>query len=165
MFRIEQLADIHERSQFASGSAPLDRYLRQQASQDIERGDAACFVAVNVETQEVAGYYTLMATSITLDAVSPEATRKLARYPVVPVTLLERLAVASIYQGIGLSSVLLSDALIRTTRAEIGMFAMLVDAGDAAAQRFCEHYGLVLLSGGAQRRMCLPIATALRQLV
>ncbi len=36
----------------------------------------------------------------------------------------------------------LGDALLRTARVELGVFAMLVDAKDDAAQRFYEHYGL-----------------------
>jgi GNAT superfamily N-acetyltransferase len=81
----------------------------------------------------------------------------------VPAALLGRLAVAQTYQGKGLGGVLLADAVLRTARAELGVFAMLVDAKDEAAQRFYEHYGFTLLQG-AERRLCLPIATALRNL-
>ena len=162
-FRIEPLSSSHDRTRFSSGSAPLDRYLREQASQDIKRRIAACFVAVNVETEDVAGFYTLTATSVALDALAPEISRKLPRYPLVPAALLGRLAVDSKYQGRGLGSVLLGDALLRTARAELGVFAMLVDAKDEAAQRFYERYGFTLLPGET-RRLCLPIATALRQI-
>lgn len=162
-FRIEPLAGAHDRSQFLSGSPALDQYFRQQASQDIKRHIAACFVAVSVETQQIAGFYTLAATSIALDALAPEIVRKLPRYPVVPAALLGRLAVAQPYQGQGLGAALLGDALIRTARAELGVFAMLVEAKDEAAQRFYERYGFTALPG-EERRLCLPIATALRQL-
>jgi ribosomal protein S18 acetylase RimI-like enzyme len=70
---------------------------------------------------------------------------------------LGRLAVASHYQGQGLGGILLADALMRASRAELGIFAMLVDAKDEAAQRFYEHYGFTPLPG-ATRRLCLPIA-------
>jgi hypothetical protein len=39
-------AAAHDRSSFASGSAPLDRYLREQVTQDIRRRVAACFGVV-----------------------------------------------------------------------------------------------------------------------
>lgn len=161
-FRIEPLSGNHDRSRFSSGSAPLDRYFREQASQDIKRRIASCFVAVSAETKEVAGFYTLTAASIALDALAAETIRKLPRYPVVPAALLGRLAVAGNYQGKGLGGVLLSDAVLRVARAELGVFAMLVDAKDAAAQRFYEHYGFTLLPG-EEHRLCLPIALALRQ--
>jgi len=161
--RIEPLSGDHDRSQFLSGSDALDRYFREQASQDIKRRIATCFVAVSVTAQDVAGYYTLTATSVALSALSPEIAKKLPRYPVVPAVLLGRLAVARHYQGHGLGGILLADALKRTSRAEFGVFAMLVDAKDEAAQRFYEHHGFTLLPGEA-RRLCLPIAAALQRL-
>jgi len=162
-FRIEPLSGLHDRSQFESGSIPLDRYFREQASQDVKRRIASCFVAVSVQTREIAGYYTLAAASIALTDLAPEIVRKLPRYPVVPAALLGRLAVARDFQGRGLGGVLLANALLRTARAELGIFAMLVDAKDEAAQRFYEHHGFTLLPG-TDRRLCLPITMGLRQL-
>ena len=162
-FRIEPLSSAHDRSRFTSGSAPLDRYFGEQASQDIKRRIAKCLVAVSVQTGEVAGFYTLTSASVALDAFSPEMARKLPRYPVVPAALLGRLAVARSFQGRGLGSALLGDALLRVARVELGVFAMLVDAKDDGTQRFYERYGFTLLPGEA-RRLCLPIATALRVL-
>src|ERR1017187_4120576 len=160
---MEPLSGDHDRSQFLSGSDALDRYFREQASQDIKRRIATCFVAVSVAAQDVAGYYTLAATSVALSAFSPEIVKKLPRYPVVPAVLLGRLAVARRYQGQGLGGVLLADGLKRTSRAEFGVFAMVVDAKDEAAQRFYEHHGFTLLPGEA-RRLCLPIAAARKAL-
>jgi ribosomal protein S18 acetylase RimI-like enzyme len=162
-FRIEPLSGHHDRSQFFSGSEALDRYFREQASQDIKRRIATCFVALSIANIDAAGYYTLTASSVALSAFSPEIVKKLPRYPVVPAALLGRLAVSRDYQGQGLGGVLLADALKRTSRAELGVFAMVVDAKDAAAQRFYEHYGFTRLPGEA-RRLCLPITAALRRL-
>lgn len=162
-FKVEPLSSAHDRSRFVSGSAPLDRYLREQASQDIKRRIATCFVALDIQTQHIAGFYTLTATSVALDALSPELVRKLPRYPVVPAALLGRLAVATSAQGRGLGAALLADALLRVARVEMGVYAMLVDAKDEAAQRFYEKHGFVLLAGDA-RRLVLPTATALRAL-
>lgn len=162
-FRIEALSGEHDRSPFESGSPPLDRYLREQASQDIKRRVATCFVAIPIGQEHVAGYYTLTATSVALGAVSAEIAKKLPRYPVVPAALLGRLAVSKDWQGKGLGSTLLADALLRTARTELGVFAMLVDAKNAAARRFYEHFGFTLLLDN-DRRLMLPIATALRQM-
>lgn len=162
-FRIEPLSGAHDRSQFLSGSDALDRYFREQASQDIKRRIATCFVAVSVTAQGVVGYYTLTATSVALNALSPEIVKKLPRYPVVPAVLLGRLAVSRPYQGRGLGGILLADALKRAARAELGVYAMVVDAKDEAAQRFYEHYGFAPLPAET-RRLCLPIAAALKRL-
>jgi ribosomal protein S18 acetylase RimI-like enzyme len=78
--------------------------------------------------------------------------------------LLGRLAVARPYQGHGLGGILLVDALKRSARAELGVFAMMVDAKDEAAQRFYEHFGFTLLPGEGSRRLLLPIDAALKRL-
>jgi GNAT superfamily N-acetyltransferase len=162
-FRIEALTEEHDRTGFVSGSAPLDRYFQTQASQDVRRRIATCFVAVSRDSNEIAGYYTLSATGIALDDLSPEIIKKLPRYPVVPAALLGRLAVARSHQGIGLGGVLLADALKRSARAEMGVYAMIVDAKDEPAQRYYERFGFTLLPG-ASRRLFLPIDAALRRL-
>lgn len=159
-FRIEILSSHHDRTRFISGSESLDRYLREQVSQDVKRRIASCFIAVSVSTAQVAGFYTIAATSVALEDFAPAIIKKLPRYPVVPAALLGRLAVARHTQGKGLGGVLLADAVLRLTRAELGIFALLVDAKDDAAQRFYEHYGFTLLPG-AERRLCLPIDLAL----
>jgi GNAT superfamily N-acetyltransferase len=140
--RIEPPGD-HDRAQFLSGSNALDRYFRKQASQDIKRRIATCFVAVSVTAQDVAGYYTLTAPSVALSALPPEIAKKLPRYPVVTAVLLGRLAVARQYRGKGLGGILLADALKRTSRAEFGLFAMVADAkgwGRAAFLRALRIY-------------------------
>jgi len=162
-FRIEPLGEEHDRSGFESGSASLDRYFQTQVTQDIRRRVATCFVALSHDKDEIAGYYTLAATSIALDALSPAVTKKLPRYPVVPAVLLGRLAVSRSQQGHGLGGILIADALKRSARAELGVFAMVVDAKDAAAQRFYEHHGFTLFAGQGHR-LFLPITAALRRL-
>jgi GNAT superfamily N-acetyltransferase len=162
-FRIEVLSAHHDRKGFSSGSESLDRYLREQVSQDVKRRIASCFVAVNVATDEVSGFYTLTAASVVLQDLAPEIIRKLPRSPVVPAALLGRLAVAKHTQGKGLGGVLLADALLRLARAELGIFALLVDAKDDTARNFYEHYGFTCLPG-AERRLCLPTDIARKTL-
>jgi ribosomal protein S18 acetylase RimI-like enzyme len=162
-FRIEPLAQERERSGFTSGSSALDRYFQTQVTQDLRRRVATCFVALSCDTDEIAGYYTLAAASIALDTLSPAIAKKLPRYPVVPAVLLGRLAVSHSYQGVGLGGLLLADALKRSALAELGVFAMVVDAKDEAARRFYQHYGFILLAGES-RRLFLPITAALRRL-
>lgn len=162
-FRIETLDDRHDRSSFESGADSLDRYLKTQASQDVRRRVAACFVAVSRHTGELAGYYTLAAANIALSDLAPAIVKKLPRYPAVPAVLLGRLAIAKSHQGKGLGSVLLVDGIERSSRAELGIFAMVVEAKDERAQQFYEHFGFVILPGPG-RRLVLPITEALREL-
>lgn len=53
-FRLAPLDAAHDRTAFRSGSEPLDRYLREQVTQDIRRRVAACFVAL-ADDQRIAG--------------------------------------------------------------------------------------------------------------
>ena len=143
------LLGAQDRSAFVSGSDALDRYLREQAKQDMRRRVASCFVAVDNEGV-IAGYYTIAATSLILDQLSAEHIKRLPRYPSIPAVLLGRLAVALSYQGKRLGGALVTDALLRATRAEVMAYAMVVDAKDEAAVRFYEHLGFERL--GDDRR-------------
>jgi GNAT superfamily N-acetyltransferase len=136
--RVEALAPHHDRSSFVSGIESLDRYFKSQAGQDARKNMAAPFVLV-LPDGAIGGYYTLSATGVKLTAFPAEITRKLPRYPLVPATLLGRLAVDQNHRGRGYGRFLLADALFRTVRSEIASFAIVVDAKDEAARRFYER--------------------------
>lgn len=136
--RVEALGPQHDRSSFVSGAEALDRYLRSQAGQDARKNMAAPFVLV-LPDGTIGGYYTLSATGVKLTEFPTEITRKLPRYPLVPATLLGRLAVDQNYQGRGYGRFLLADALFRAARSEIASFAVIVDAKDDSARRFYER--------------------------
>ena len=87
----------------------------------------------------IAGYYTLSSTSVQLPELPEQVVRKLPRYPLVPATLLGRLAVDRRQQGKGYGRFLLADALFRAARSEIASFAVIVDAKDDNARRFYER--------------------------
>lgn len=136
--RVEVLGPRHDRSKFESGVEPLDTYFRTQVGQDAKKNVAAPFVLV-LPDGSIAGYYTLSSTSVMLAALPPRLVRKLPRYPMVPATLLGRLAVDRRHQGRGFGRFLLADALYRAARSEIASFAVIVDAIDEKARRFYER--------------------------
>jgi GNAT superfamily N-acetyltransferase len=65
--------------------------------------------------------------------------RKLPKYPLVPATLLGRLAVDRRQQGKGYGRFLPADALYRAARCEIASFAVIVDAKGDDGRRFYER--------------------------
>ncbi len=136
--RVEPLGSRHNRAGFSCGVEPLDRYLRTQASQDARKHVAAPFVLARADGSLV-GYYTLSSTSVPVQELPRELTRKLPRYPLIPATLLGRLAVDQRYRGQGHGRFLLADALCRSVKSEIASFAVVVDAKDADARRFYER--------------------------
>jgi GNAT superfamily N-acetyltransferase len=159
-FVTASLSRDHDRNGFCSGVAALDRYLREFAFQDIKRRVAGCFVALD-DAGEIAGFYTLAATSVPLNLLPPAAAKKLPRYPVLPAMLIGRLAVATKRQGQGLGRALIADAIIRTESFRIGAYALVVDAKDERARAFYAANGFASIPDEA-RRMFLPMATALQ---
>ena len=157
-FLIVPLDSTHERSGFNSNVSALDNYFRQQASQDVRRKVAACFVALDSK-EGVAGYYTLASSSVLLSDLPSDVAKKLPRYPSVPAVRMGRLAVDQAYKGQGLGAALLADALMRALRAEIAAYALLVDAKDPIAAEFYRHHGLIPLPK-APLTLFLPLATA-----
>jgi GNAT superfamily N-acetyltransferase len=137
-FRVEALRSHRDHSGFDSGVEPLDRYFRTQAGQDARKNLAAPFV-LELPDGTIAGYYTLSSTSVRLGELPEQTVRKLPRYPLVPATLLGRLAVDRREQGKGYGRFLLADALCRAARNEIASFAVIVEAKDENARRFYER--------------------------
>jgi GNAT superfamily N-acetyltransferase len=155
-YSFEPLGDQHDRAAFSCGVDALDRYFRMQAGQEGRRRVASCFVLA-AAGGSVAGYYTLSATSIALLDLPPALAKRLPRYPVVPATLMGRLAVHENRHGQGLGELLLFDAFSRTLRSDIASYAFVVDAKDDAAQAFYQHYGFMPLAS-VGRRLFLPLA-------
>jgi GNAT superfamily N-acetyltransferase len=125
----------------------------------MKRRVAGCFVAL-ADNGEIAGYYTLAATHVPIDALPAAVAKRLPHYPVIPAMLIGRLAVDSKYQGCGLGRALLADAAIRTSNLGVGTFALIVDAKDNAAAAFYQANGFALIPNETAR-LFLPIATAL----
>ena len=143
-FRVAALDATHDRSGFHSGSEPLDKYLREQVTQDIRRRIAACFVAL-ADACRIAGYYTLASASIPLTGLPQEMRKKLPRYPAVPAVRMGRLAVDQAFKGQGLGGALLADAIHRAMKAEIASYALIVDAKDESAAAFYRYHGFIVL--------------------
>lgn len=161
-FEIDLLAARHDRTPFACGEASLDTYLKQQATQDMRRRLAFCYVLHEPGSARILGYYTLSSTAVRFADLPPDVTKRLARYPQIPAVLLGRLAVDQTVQGQGISELLLVDALARALNAEIAAHLMVVDALHERAAGFYEHFGFRRFAD-QPLRLYLPLAQA-RQL-
>lgn len=159
-FLLALLDETHDRKDFRSDSEPLNRYLREQVTQDIRRRVAACFVAL-ADGQRIAGYYTLASAGLLLADLPATTSKKLPRYPTVPAVRMGRLAVDQAFKGQGLGGALLADALDRAVRSEIAAFALLVDAKDEAAADFYRHHGFIALPD-SPLTLFLPLASVQR---
>jgi predicted GNAT family N-acyltransferase len=136
----------------------LDRYFSTQVGQDVRRNITKCFVAIDNAQQRVAGYYTLSAAQIPLPKLPKKVAGKMPRYDAIPASRIGRLAIDTNYQGQRLGSALIADALIRSSSASMGVYALLVDAKDEQAEAFYIHHGFIPCIG-APRTLFLPLGT------
>jgi GNAT superfamily N-acetyltransferase len=155
-FIIEPLGPNHDRIGFSCGVDALDRYFKEQAGQDVRRRAAACFVAREIATDRIAGFYTLAAGGILLTGMPAGLAKRLPRYPMVPVARLGRLAVSLADHGRKLGGALLWDAVERAGRSEAAVYALAVDAKDEQAESFYLHHGFVAF-GGVPRALILRL--------
>lgn len=160
---IEALKSSHDREAFSCGVYPLDRYLRQQAGQDVKRRLGNCFIALDRNTGDIAAYYTLCASSVPVDSLPEAETRRLPYYRILPAVLIGRLAVDRRYQGRQVGAAMIFDAIQRSAGADPAAFTLLVDAKDERAAAFYRKHGFTPFASQPQS-LFLPMATALKLL-
>lgn len=150
---------VHRRDSFHSGVPELDDYLHRQAGQDARRKVAVPFVVAGAGGT-ILGYYTLSAYSARAAALPEAFARRLPRYPLLPATLLGRLAVDANSRGLGLGRFLLMDALHRSWRntREVAAVCVIVDALDDRAKEFYLHHEFRALADHPAK-LFLPMAT------
>ena len=95
-----------------------------------------------------------------LGVLPEEFAGKLPKYPLVPATLIGRLAVSASFRGQGVGELLLMDALHRCLGGsrQVASAAVIVDAKDERVAAFYRKYGFLELPKVA-RRLFLPMAT------
>lgn len=144
--RIERLDRDHDLSQFESGNADLDGWLRRHALAAQDMDSARTFVFVR--QGRIVGYFSLTMGSVRRERAPPRLVRGLPGYP-VGMVLLARLAVDRQEQGQRLGSLLLTEALRRAVLAGEAAAARLVvvDAVDEGTAAFCRRHGFVEAPG------------------
>lgn len=100
---------------------------------------------------------------IRLSDLPQDVVARLPRYPLVPATLLGRLAVDRRLQGQGLGQLLLLDALRRSHAAsrEVALFAVVTEAKDEESAGFYVAHGFCRFPS-RERTLFLPMATIAR---
>jgi ribosomal protein S18 acetylase RimI-like enzyme len=148
----------HDRTGIQCGVEALDRYLKKQAKQDINRRISRVFIATKPDNPKaVIGYYTLSILSIKLNQLPEKLARKLPKHP-VPAALIGRLAVSNAAQGQGVGNMMLADAIKRMLAVsdQIAIYAIVVDAINENAKGFYEQFGFTRLSD-VNPRLFLPL--------
>lgn len=105
------------------------------------------------ENRQVLGYYTLSAYGVRVAELPADIAKKLPKYPLIPATLLGRLAVSRAHQGQKLGRLLLMDALHRswmnsTQVASVGVVAEAINEG---ARRFYLQHEFIAVPGHTRK--------------
>ncbi len=159
-FIVESLEKTHRRNEFSCGNVRIDQYFHKSVSQDVKRNYATCFVARDIATDCVAGFYTLSSSNVPLTEVPAALARKLPRYPSVAAVLIGWLARDRRYAGQGLGEALLYDAIRTVADAPIGTHTIFAEAVDDRAAAFYAAFGFIPLVERAHT-LFLPLATAI----
>ncbi|SOC88547.1 Predicted acetyltransferase [Curtobacterium sp. 314Chir4.1] len=146
-------------SQFECGKPTLTSWLQIRAIRNEAGGASRTFISIDDETDRIAGYYCLAASSLQSAGV-PGSLRRNMPDP-IPVVLIGRLAVDLAFQGLGLGASLLQDALVKSIEASrlVGARAVIVNAIDDEAAAFYERFGFAVIPE-TSRCMYLLVADA-----
>ena len=160
-FRFEPLEKNHDRAAFSCEHERLNKYLKEQASQEVRKRVSAVYV-LTPDGRTIAGYYTLSQYAVDAGELPAEVARKLhvPKYEKLPATLLGRLARSVEFKGMGIGELLLIGALKRAIEhsRNIPSLAVVVDAKDEKARVFYKAYGFLDLPGHANR-LFIPMRT------
>ena len=158
-FAVEELeAKRHDRTGFDCGVEPLNRYLKTLAGQHRVKGIATTFVLIDSERpSRILGYHSLSAASLAFERLT-EADRKGLPANPVPSVRIGRLATSVSVRGQGLGELLLQNAIKRILQARntLGVHALVVEAKNAAAERFYRKYGFRFCDP-ENRQLYLPL--------
>ena len=135
------LSTAHRLDTFQCIEAELEYWLKERALKNqLERASRTFVACAN---DEVVGYYALAAGAV-LHANAPGNIRRNMPEP-IPVAVLGRLAVHSLWRGRGIGAGLLKDAVLRTIRLseEMGIRALLCHAISEDAKDFYRRHGFV----------------------
>ncbi|WP_310483527.1 GNAT family N-acetyltransferase [Chamaesiphon sp. VAR_48_metabat_403] len=101
------------------------------------------FVLTEPPERKVLGYYCLSSYAIEIADLNEPLAKGFPRYPLLPATLLARLAVDASRHGKGYGGLLLLDAMFKTLEAskKVASTALVVDALNDSAVRFYRKHG------------------------
>ena len=143
----------HDRSTFECGVESLDRYLRKTANQDLKKKIATVFVLVDSPNDNIIAYYTLSSYTVEITELDNSLVKRLPRYPLLPATLLGRLAVDRNYRCQRLGELMLVDALRKSLVAteKVASIAVIAEAIDEKAVSFYRKYGFRSFTGNTMK--------------
>ncbi|MDR1768547.1 MAG: GNAT family N-acetyltransferase [Propionibacteriaceae bacterium] len=136
--RIRPIEPGDTTAQFDCGQPDLNSYLSRRAWHNHTHGVSRCYVAASAD--QVVSFYALAAGDVARRGLP--GSMRLNMPEAIPAIVLTRLAIDLAWQGRGLGSGLLKDALVRAEAASgvIAARVLVVHAIDATARDFYRHF-------------------------
>jgi len=141
-------------SEFCSGEEQRDYWLKRRALKNEVTGASRNYVVC--DQKRVIAYYNI-ATGSVMQIESPGKIKR--NMPdLILVIILGRLAIDESWQGKGLGSGLLKDALLRASEIsqQVGVRALVVQAMLESAKRFYLHHGF-MVSPVDEMKLLIPL--------
>lgn len=154
----ERLGQQHDPSHFQNGKHPsLDDWLKRHALSSEGLSARTYVICAENSPERVVGYYAI-STAMEQRTALPNAKLRRGAPDEIPLLLIGRLALDQAWQGQGLGSALISDALRRCLAASeiAGVRAVIVHAIDDQAADFYMAHGF-LRSPLGDRVLIMPI--------
>jgi GNAT superfamily N-acetyltransferase len=122
-------------------------------------------VTTTASSTDVIGYYSIATGGVTHDEGPPSSLKRNMPNP-IPVVILGRLAVDKGFQGSGIGSALLQDALRRSLslHTQVGFAAVIVHAIDDEAKAFYIKYGMREFPR-ANKTLYIPVETIIKTVI
>jgi GNAT superfamily N-acetyltransferase len=139
------LTEAHDSSTFDSGELVLDQWLRQRALLNQQSAASRTYVVCPSGSWRVTAFFSLSMGQILSNEATGAMRRNMPR--AIPSVTLGRFAIDRAFQGQGLGSGLLADAVERALRAsqQVSARLIVVHAISAAAEAFYLHHGFTRL--------------------
>lgn len=139
----EKADSISYRDSFDCGKSSLNDYLKKYARKNSEQDIGQTWVLWCEKSKAIAGYYTLLTTSI-----SKQESQVKAPYPLISAIKIGRLAISSKFQKQGIGGKLLFSAItdIIDIAERVAVTLILVDAIDEDAKQFYLKNNFIPLS-------------------
>ena len=130
----------HNVFEFSCGTEPIDVWLKKHSLTGMRANTSRTYVAV--ADGQVAGYYAIAAGSLLRSDLPRNLRFEVPNHP-VPLVLLARVGVDLKYQGQGLGTVLVLDAIRKALMVgeQVGVFCMATNAKDDLAKSFYHSMG------------------------
>ena len=149
----------HDRASFSCGTVRLDNFLKRSARKHQSGDFTRVWVATEGGRDEILGYYALNAHSLEGEGLPSSLTKHAPRSKSIPTAYLSMIAVDRRYQGRGIGSILLGNALKRAVGAasQIGLKAVVLDVIEDGGPDITEKRRAFYLAMGFQSLSTRPL--------